>query len=144
MPQIGEIRNGDEVGHPRSHSVYIWVACEQCGLQRWVQLIRKGGHPISRICRMCAITRARNSRWRGGRRIDKDGYMRVHVDPTDFFYAMATQDRYVCEHRLVMAKHLGRCLHPWELVHHKDGDKLNNRIENLELTTKQGHISDHN
>ena len=37
------------------------------------------------------------------------------------------------EHRLVMERHLGRKLLPNETVHHRDGDKLNNDITNLEL-----------
>jgi len=47
-------------------------------------------------------------------------------------------------HRHVMEQYLGRELHPWEVVHHKDRNKENNDISNLELTDWGHHTSRHN
>jgi hypothetical protein len=87
---------------------------------------------------------AENKNWKGGKTRDsKDGYVFVYLYPDDFFYHMARRG-YVREHRLIMAKHLNRCLQNWEVVHHKNGIKNDNRIENLELSTSHSHIKDHN
>lgn len=67
--------------------------------------------------------------WKGGRTIDRHGYVLAYYPN----HPRARMGRYVFEHRLVMEKHLGRYLTHTEVVHHKNGVKADNRLENLEL-----------
>jgi hypothetical protein len=78
-------------------------------------------------------TRERHGNWKGGRIQTRQGYVLVRLDPADPFVAMCLQTGYVLEHRYVMAKYLGRPLLPSETVHHIDGDRTNNALDNLQL-----------
>lgn len=83
------------------------------------------------------------SNWKGGSFLFKKkagGNYRYIYTPE---HPNATKDGYVFEHRLVMEEKLGRILSKDELVHHKDGDSLNNKAENLEVVSKSQHVKNH-
>ena len=138
MPQLGEIRTAKELGRPGSYR-YIWTGCQDCGKERWVPINVKRNEPLAKYCHACARRGKRASNWQGGRHVTPRGYVRVWLHPQDPFYAMAESGGYVREHRLVMAKALGRCLKRSEIVHHLNGKKDDNRIENLVLLPKGKH-----
>lgn len=71
---------------------------------------------------------AQSGRWKGGR-LERQGYVLIHQPDHPFCNSRG----YVREHRLVMESHLGRLLSFDETVHHRNGIKSDNRIENLEL-----------
>lgn len=72
--------------------------------------------------------------WKGGVTMTH-GYRYITVAQ----HPHATKQRRVMEHRLVVEKHLGRFLEPFEHVHHRNGNKSDNRIENLLLLTAVEH-----
>lgn len=116
--------------------------CLQCKTTERVQvmIIRgciKVGN-LSGLCKSCSRHLSHSMpkgeashNWKGGRRETPHGYIMIHCPDHP-----CAQNDYVFEHRLVMEQKLGRLLLPTETIHHKNGIKDDNRIENLELWTK--------
>jgi hypothetical protein len=81
-----------------------------------------------------------NTNWKGGSYINNWGYRRVlkknHFGSKDVA-------GYVLEHRYIIEVLLKRPLKSNEIVHHKNENKLDNRIKNLEITTRSTHAQKH-
>jgi hypothetical protein len=109
--------------------------CQQCGNE--FPYVNFGPENKGLYCSTACANKAskprRNVRgeehpnWQGGRIIDRGGYVRIRTRRGKGHNA------YELEHRLVMAEVLGRPLNRYEQVHHKNGNKTDNRPENLEL-----------
>jgi len=77
--------------------------------------------------------RENNPAWNGGRfKHKKDGIIYIR----DRDHPSSNKNGYICEHRLIMEKHIGRYLEKDEIVIHTNGIKDDNRIENLELISR--------
>lgn len=154
-----------EMGVKRYHSVP--VTCGVCGTKRPVhvsnlrQIIRgekrtRPGQKFTGLCANCVRTVTRTGadhpNWKGGRWItDRDPYIMRHYQsfPKEFWDILQPMTRgrrlELKEHRAVMAIHLGRTLLSTELVHHRDGNKRNNTVVNLQLfRVNSGHHGHHN
>ncbi|MCC6328977.1 MAG: HNH endonuclease [Acidobacteria bacterium] len=130
------------------------VICS-CGHRRKRQVgaIYRKGIVRKTICRKCAdqkhgqrIARQNNPNFKKGYWITPQGYKVVVIGANHPMIQMAANFKKngsgrILEHRLVMAMSLGRCLEPWEQVHHLNKEKTDNRVENLQIVTPKEHTA---
>jgi hypothetical protein len=105
----------------------VFVRCDVCGedkatpvndIRNWIRGIRKNFPGTHRKCKY------------EGRMTTSEGYVWLWMPD----HPNAMGKRYVAEHIYVMGEHLGRPIDTvWESVHHINGNKSDNRIENLQL-----------
>lgn len=124
-------------GHPRFNKI-VWNKGKKTGLIPKTAFkkgqhpsptteFKKGNIPWSKGKGNPKIRRENNPNWKGGI-MQKWGYIYTyHPNHPNSKYG------YVAEHRFVMEKKIGRYLHTWEIVHHLNEIKIDNRIENLKL-----------
>lgn len=87
-------------------------------------------------------------RWRQGRALELPRYnnrqlKRGWIHHSGYKWVSTADRGEIMEHRYFVEHHLGRRLHVDEVVHHKNGDKTDNRLENLEVLPRALHTSHH-
>lgn len=147
----------------------IKCTCQQCGsvFERFPSVIRKGGGKYcSRHCQQLASRRrvqlvcpACNTTFSVSASVAKRGRVHCSVNcqrpkvsiHSDGYRQLWMPDHpnahlngYILEHRFVMAESIGRPLRNDEVVHHRNGDKQDNRLENLQILSHAEHSKFHN
>lgn len=113
--------------------------CLNCGKQDHIRAteVRQAAKDgdLTGLCKTCSYAIShpqpkgdKSYNWRGGR-VEQEGYIMIQCPG----HPRANIRGYVFEHRLVMEEYLDRYLLPIETVHHKNGMRADNRLENLEL-----------
>jgi len=148
MPTLREVRTDIEIGIGKKSNKLIWLACPDCGIERWVYLseMRKPNH--TGLCHKCTLLR-RNGQlqdspnWKGGVK-HCGGKVYIWLPPDHPFASMRDNLGYVLRHRLLMAEQLGRPLLHDETIHHRNEVSGDDRNENLKrYSSNSSHVSHH-
>jgi len=111
-----------------------WLCKCDCGSEPKIingKSLRRG---ITKSCRC----RMKNGKlWKNGTKMDSRGYILLRKPE----HPNADKSKYVPEHVYVMSEHIGRPLRKGEQIHHRNGIRDDNSIDNLELCTRNTHHS---
>jgi transposase-like protein len=112
---------------------------QQWSVEELADEFHTGNERVIRALDNLGLPRRMRRRDAADRRVTNQGYVYVHIGRDDSMRSMAGPRGYVLEHRLVMARALGRPLKssPEETVHHINGQRDDNRLENLQLRIGQ-------
>ena len=116
---------------PQTQSRDGWVKGEPLKYLRGHVMRRRPFSPEHRARLSESMSGERHWNWQGGRKTDRHGYVHIKVEASDPLAIMRDSQGYVPEHRLVVARALGRPLTPSEHVHHIDQERSHNALENL-------------
>lgn len=115
------------------------LLCSDCG--KYPKVFKNG------LCRRCNFKGSNNpfygssrkgenaSNWKGGIGLTNDKYIKVY-NPD---HHSKRKDNIVLQHRLIYEQHYNVCLLKWTKMHHINGDKTDNRIENLMPVSNSQH-----
>ncbi len=144
--RFGEVAKGIDIGLSIG-TRYVKHRCIDCGKERWVGV--KCGQLSSERCLKCSrvhVGTIQRADPRERRCCKSNGYLMVRININDPYWPMVNRmglspgkNGYVMEHRLIVAKNLGRCLTLDEVVHHLNGIRDDNRLANLVLLSDMQH-----
>ena len=131
---------GVEVLSKEENAKYTWHNHKHPGIGKKGKLSPAYGHKMSAETRekLKPKWEAMGNARRIGKKKTTGGYIEVYCPNHPSAY-----HGYVLEHRLIVEQNLGRLLSTDEYVHHINGEKTDNRIENLQLTNRSEHAKIH-
>lgn len=115
----------------RKNNTYHLVKCFVCGREKYSN--KKTVKVCSKKCYSKYYIGEKHPRWNGGKSTHSGGYLTVRI----------SQGVYRLAHRIIYEKHIGRKLKKCEVVHHIDGNKKNNNVDNLQIMSNGQHHSHH-